>query len=266
MDNRIARLALGLVIAGLMGCGSGGGAAPGPGEGAAGATGTIPEGGSGEAGQAGGGIQAGSTGEAAGQAGGGTQAGTTEATGGSTGTAGGGGTSTSKPAGGTASGGKTAGSAGTTGTGVANPYVDAINAVRAAVTKPANYTGTWAPLPNVVWSDTVAASAQAWADNLATTQNCKLVHESQNSYGENLAMGTNLTPKQAVDMWAGEKSLYTWSPTYSRADFDAGSGHYTQLVWRKSTQVGCGSATCARSVVISCRFSPPGNFMGQAVF
>jgi hypothetical protein len=83
---------------------------------------------------------------------------------------------------------------------------------------------------------------------------------------ENLAMGTNLTPKQAVDMWASEKNLYTWSPSYSRADFDAGSGHYTQLVWRKSTQVGCGSTSCARSVVISCRFSPAGNFMGQAVF
>lgn len=251
MDNRISRLAQALAMAGLMGCGSGGGGATD--QGSAGNTGIVPEGGSGEAGQTGGGTQAGSI-EATG--------GTTK-TGGSPGTAGVGGTS-AKPTGG--SGGKTASSTGTTGTGAANPYVDAINAVRAAVSKPTNYTGTWAPLPEVVWSDTVAASAQAWADNLATTQNCKLVHESQNSYGENLAMGTNLTPKQAVDMWAGEKNLYTWSPTYSMADFNAGSGHYTQLVWRKSTQVGCGSATCARSVVISCRFSPPGNFMGQAVF
>jgi hypothetical protein len=109
---------------------------------------------------------------------------------------------------------------------VANQYVDTINAVRAAVTQPANYTGTWTPLPNVTWSDTVAASAQAWANNLATNQNCNLVHESQNTYGENLAMGTNLTPQQAVDIWAGEKSAYTWSPTYSMADFNAGSGHY----------------------------------------
>ena len=149
---------------------------------------------------------------------------------------------------------------------MANQYVDTINAVRAAVTQPANYTGTWTPLPNVTWSDTVAASAQAWANNLATNQNCNLVHESQNTYGENLAMGTNLTPQQAVDIWAGEKSAYTWSPTYSMADFNAGSGHYTQLVWRKSTQVGCGSATCGKTVVISCRFSPPGNYIGQAIY
>jgi pathogenesis-related protein 1 len=165
-------------------------------------------------------------------------------------------------AGGAAAAGGSAGTA-----GFANQYVDAINTVRAAVTQPANYTGTWAPLPKVTWSDSVAASAQAWANNLATTQNCNLVHENQDTYGENLAMGTNLTPQQAVAMWAGEKNLYTWSATYSMADFDAGSGHYTQLVWRTSVQVGCGRATCgSNTVVICCRFSPPGNYIGRAVF
>jgi hypothetical protein len=269
-----------------MGCGSGGGASPGQAEGSAGITGTGTEIASGAAGQAGG--QAGASGEAGqssvastGVAGAGSTG--VAGAGGATGVAGAGGASTTKPTGGAASGGKTAAtSSGTAGTGsgsggntaatstatsgASSQYIDAINAVRAQVSKPANYTGTWAPLPNVVWSDTVAASAQAWANNLATTQNCKLVHESQNTYGENLAMGTNLSPKQAVDMWASEKDLYTWSATYTMADFNAGSGHYTQLVWRKSTQVGCGSATCGRNVVISCRFSPPGNFMGQAAY
>jgi pathogenesis-related protein 1 len=150
---------------------------------------------------------------------------------------------------------------------VAAQYVDAIDAVRAAVTEPANYSGTWTPLPNVTWSDTVAASAQAWATNLATTQNCGLTHESQKTYGENLAMGTNLTPQGAVNLWAGEKNLYTYSAKYSQADFNAGSGHYTQLVWRTSIQVGCGSATCSGNVVvISCRFLPPGNYIGQPVY
>ena len=48
----------------------------------------------------------------------------------------------------------------------------------------------------------MAASAQSWADHLATN-NCALVHEQQQTYGENLAVGTNLTPQQAVDLWAG---------------------------------------------------------------
>lgn len=144
-------------------------------------------------------------------------------------------------------------------------YVDAINAVRASVTEPSNYAGTWAALPNVTWSDTVAASAQGWANHLASS-GCKLEHASNIGYGENLAMGTRLTAASAVAMWASEVDKYTWSPTYSAADFNAGSGHYTQLVWRASVQIGCGVATCGTSVIVSCRFSPPGNSLGQSVY
>jgi uncharacterized protein YkwD len=171
-------------------------------------------------------------------------------------------------AGGGAQGGSSSVASGSTGTtsNVASQYVDAINAVRQAVTAPTNYSGTWAPLPNVTWSDTVAASAQTWANTLASTQNCGLTHESNTGYGENLAAGMNLTPSAAVKLWADEKSKYTYSAKYTQADFNGGSGHYTQLVWRKSTEVGCGSATCGGTVVISCRFNPPGNYLGEPVY
>ncbi len=261
MDKCVARFALGLIIAGVLGCDSGGSAD----QGMDAAAGIDTSSGSVDAEQAGGGTPDGSSREA-GQAGTGGAGAGGSTTSPPTGGAGAGGSTASRPVGGSASGGKTTTSTGASGGDAANQYIDAINAVRAAVSKPTNYSGSWAPLPDVVWSETVAASAQSWATHLATTQSCKLVHESQSTYGENLAMGTNLTPKQAVDMWASEKNLYTWSPTYSMADFNAGSGHYTQLAWRKSTQVGCGSATCSRNVVISCRFSPPGNSIGQAVY
>ncbi|MGE5783089.1 MAG: hypothetical protein ACM3ZE_00795 [Myxococcales bacterium] len=42
--------------------------------------------------------------------------------------------------------------------------VAAINAVRASVIQPANYTGSWSALPDMTWSEAVAASAQGWAD------------------------------------------------------------------------------------------------------
>ncbi|HEY5962187.1 MAG TPA: CAP domain-containing protein [Polyangiaceae bacterium] len=151
----------------------------------------------------------------------------------------------------------------------AQQFVDAHNAVRSAVTEPAGYTGTWVPIPNVTWSDTVAASAQTWVNHLRDVENCGLVHEGGGTgYGENLASGTNLSPQAAVDMWASEKSKYTWSAKYTVADFNLGSGHYTQVVWRKSIQIGCASATCGKNVVISCRYSPPGNVTGgtQSVY
>jgi pathogenesis-related protein 1 len=228
----------------------------------------------------------------------GTQQATTQTETGGTGTRGGsasGGRSSSRlpsttaPAGGRSQGGaassstsqpgkSTGGMGGTGGTATARPtststtmpstaaqeYVDAHNAVRAAVTAPSNYSGTWVPLPNVTWSEQVAASAQQWANHLRDELNCGLQHEgSGTGYGENLAAGTNLTPARAVEMWASEKSLFTYTKPFS---YTASAGHYTQIVWRTSVEIGCASATCNRSVVISCRYKPPGNVIGGQIF
>jgi pathogenesis-related protein 1 len=148
--------------------------------------------------------------------------------------------------------------------GPQNPqaYVDAHNAIRAAVQKPAGYAGPWTPIPPVAWSDEVASSAQEWADHLRDDNECKLEH-SDTRYGENLAGGKDVDVDAAVDMWAKEKAHYAWSPQY---EFEIVTGHYTQVVWRKTEFIGCGRASCGRRVVIVCRYSPAGNHIGKAPY
>lgn len=187
-------------------------------------------------------------------------------------------TKTSSSGGTNAGGTSNSGSVTTTPDEVAEAYVDATNAVRAGVTKPSNYVGTWEPLPAVTWSDTVAASAQQWVDHLAATS-CSLEHEQQHTYGENLAMGGStdksyvMSPEAAVEGWAGEADNWTYSAKFaacSGCSSDQEYGHYTQLVWRKSVVIGCGSAQCKSGnfyfTVIGCRYSPPGNYLGEPVF
>jgi pathogenesis-related protein 1 len=152
------------------------------------------------------------------------------------------------------------------------------NAVRAAVmTTPA--------LQPLVWSDKLAQYAQQWADNLAMTSCSSPHHRSQQDlqsvgYGENLAAFTSSfgmsTAQQAVDGWGGEKSCYTFgtfmvtdkcdTTCYTNMHSD-GCGHYTQIVWRKSTQVGCGVATCKAGFgnedIWICNYAPAGNYVGQ---
>ncbi len=144
----------------------------------------------------------------------------------------------------------------------ARRFVDAHNAIRAAVRRPANYPGPWEPIPPVAWSDDIASTAQAWAEHLRDTRKCGLLH-SDTRFGENLAAGEEMDAGRAVRMWAGEIDNYQYSPTY---EFAPRSGHYSQIVWRRTTNIGCGRATCGRNAVVVCRYSPAGNSIGKAPF
>ena len=144
----------------------------------------------------------------------------------------------------------------------AREFVDAHNAVRAAVRRPPDHPGPWSPVPPVAWSDQIAGTAQAWAEHLRDTRKCGLLH-SDTRDGENLAAGKEMDAERAVRMWAGEIDNYRYSPTY---EFEPRSGHYSQIVWRRTTHIGCGRATCGQVAVVVCRYSPAGNRIGQAPY
>jgi len=112
------------------------------------------------------------------------------------------------------------------------------------------------------WSVTLAVYAQEWADHLAATT-CKMAHRTQHKYGENLFQGTAgyYSAVDAAKGWESEKKDYrggvltasNWHP----------AGHYTQMVWRDTTSVGCGEAVCNKTLIVACNYDPPGNYLGR---
>ncbi|EIJ43879.1 uncharacterized protein with SCP/PR1 domains [Beggiatoa alba B18LD] len=117
-------------------------------------------------------------------------------------------------------------------------------------------------VPALRWSTTVAATAQAWANQLQT-KGCPLEHSSQHQYGENIAAGTgmSLTPEGVVALWASEVGNYDYA--MNRCATGKVCGHYTQIVWQSSTEVGCGKASCGNQEVWVCNYNPAGNYVGR---
>ncbi|GEM_PF-584541 len=118
----------------------------------------------------------------------------------------------------------------------------------------------------LTWSKELAAYAQKWADHLAATR-CDLAHrpssgEWAQKYGENLFAGSAkfFTVADAVKLWENEKKNYKGQAIDSGS---ANSGHYTQLVWKNTKQVGCGKVVCKDDLIVVCNYDPPGNIAGQ---
>ncbi|MFO0619401.1 MAG: CAP domain-containing protein [Polyangiaceae bacterium] len=112
--------------------------------------------------------------------------------------------------------------------------------------------------PPLAWSEELASVAQAWADKLATN-GCKLQH-SHGELGENLAGGTTglVGASKSVELWYGESSQYD----FAHGGFSMTTGHFTQLVWKDSARLGCGTASCGGTGVYVCEYDPPGNVEG----
>jgi len=132
-------------------------------------------------------------------------------------------------------------------------------------------------LSSLTWSNTLAQSSRDWGDAL-TKGECDFYHDPNNTqYGENLywqwisdSDNNSLisTPEEAVTWWADEIRYYNYSKNTCRRGQDC--GHYTQIVWADTAEVGCSVHTCfersndnTQTDLWVCRYNPPGNIEGE---
>lgn len=123
----------------------------------------------------------------------------------------------------------------------------------------------------LLWSDQLADYAQTWANHLANS-GCHLVHrtnaEDTLGTGENLAWYSsygsapqNIGSARPAQDWAAEKVDYSYVSNSCAAG--KACGHYTQMVWNTTLNVGCARSICPDNGQIwVCNYSPPGNYIG----
>jgi uncharacterized protein YkwD len=124
--------------------------------------------------------------------------------------------------------------------------------------------------PMLAWSPYLTREARFWADHLARTETFEHAPErpTQEPQGENLWIGTRgaATPEAMVGAWVAERKHFRAGrfPDVSTTGGWSAVGHYTQLIWTKTTYVGCAVASNPVSDILVCRYSPAGNVMGES--
>ncbi|KAF1996108.1 PR-1-like protein [Amniculicola lignicola CBS 123094] len=111
---------------------------------------------------------------------------------------------------------------------------------------------------DVVWNGTLAKIASEWSED------CVFEH-SGGPTGENLAAGYPNTSASII-AWGHERVDYD----FKKGEFGHDTGHFTQLVWKSTTSIGCGRTYCnnkdkkgAYGWYLVCEYWPHGNVIGQ---
>ncbi|KAK0061216.1 pathogenesis-related protein 1 [Biomphalaria pfeifferi] len=132
-----------------------------------------------------------------------------------------------------------------------NAFLNAHNAARKAV-----------GVPNLKWNSSLSVSAGNYGSQ------CEWGH-SDGAYGENLYSGSPINKNHAalatsaVTRWVSEKAVED-PPAWKCFTTKPTCGHYSQVVWSRTTTVGCAIIHCPDlDNYVLCQYWPPGNYRGQ---
>lgn len=121
-------------------------------------------------------------------------------------------------------------------------------------------------LPPLTWSSGLALDALAWAKNLARKDKGQHDSDIRGKEGENIWWGTAgaFTCAEMINFWGNEKKGFVYGTFPDcKTDRSAVVGHYTQIVWKNTQQVGCALVSNGKMDYLVCRYSAPGNIVGE---
>lgn len=125
-------------------------------------------------------------------------------------------------------------------------------------------------LQRLRWSGKLASEAQVWADRLAIENTMRHAdYQVRGGAGENLWMGSAgyYSADQMVDAFLDERRHYRAGafPEVSRTGRWEDVGHYTQIIWPSTEELGCALSRNGTNDFLVCRYWPAGNMVGVRI-
>lgn len=126
-------------------------------------------------------------------------------------------------------------------------------------------------VPPLAWDAGLAEAARAYAEDMARSDLFRHAPPAlRRGQGENLWRGSRgaYGPDAMATAWTDEARLFVNQPTplFSTTGRWQDVGHYSQIVWRSTTALGCAMASSATFDYVVCRYGPAGNVIGRTAF
>ncbi|XP_058265978.1 peptidase inhibitor 16-like [Hemibagrus wyckioides] len=122
-----------------------------------------------------------------------------------------------------------------------------------------------ADMLHMMWDNGLALVAEDYAAQCIWEHNQAVMNE----LGENLYITTGtLSLNKSMAKWFDEQKNYDYASNTCETGM---CGHYTQVVWAKSSGVGCATHLCRtveytdykNATILVCNYYPPGNVVGK---
>ncbi|KAJ3296857.1 hypothetical protein HK104_001099 [Borealophlyctis nickersoniae] len=113
----------------------------------------------------------------------------------------------------------------------------------------------------LVWSQSLQSAACSCAQKSANAGSLSHCSAGENLWMSSARVDDNSAMKGAVSSWVAEKKYYSGQAIGDMNGL-AKYGHYTQVMWKNTAQVGCCAAR-GRGTVVVCKYANAGNYRGQ---
>nr|WDQ26766.1 venom peptide [Acharia stimulea] len=125
----------------------------------------------------------------------------------------------------------------------------------------------------MIWDEELAKKAADWAsrnkfehDSDGTVPSGRFRINQHVYVLQTIDKSHEFDMEAALEMWFEENKDYKYEPISSRA-WGPSTGHYTQMVWSKTTRVGCAVSEFMqnemKNIIIICNYGPAGNIVHQ---